>query len=98
MKASDPANGILALGQNGSFTYTPNANFAGTDAFTYKASDGQADSAAATVTITVKDTTKPRVSTATPTGRGVVRNTNLKVTFSEKMDPATLTGSTFKLF
>ncbi len=48
-----PANGTLSLSSNGTFTYTPNANFAGTDTFTYRASDGTAQSAPATVTITV---------------------------------------------
>jgi hypothetical protein len=30
-----PANGTLTLNANGSFTYTPNANFNGPDSFTY---------------------------------------------------------------
>src|SRR5207247_600245 len=38
---------------NGSFTYTPAANFNGADSFTYKANDGTLDSNLATVTITV---------------------------------------------
>ena len=38
---------------DGSFTYTPAANFNGTDSFTYTASDGTAVSSVATVTITV---------------------------------------------
>jgi hypothetical protein len=46
-------NGVLALNQNGSFTYTPNPNFYGIDSFTYKANDGLATSNIATVTITV---------------------------------------------
>ncbi|MEQ1592682.1 MAG: Ig-like domain-containing protein [Thiobacillaceae bacterium] len=48
-----PANGSLILNANGSFTYTPAANFNGTDSFTYKANDGTSDSTTATVTITV---------------------------------------------
>ena len=48
-----PANGSLTLNANGSFTYTPNANFFGGDSFTYKANDGAADSNVATVSITV---------------------------------------------
>jgi len=51
---SGPANGTLTLNENGSFTYTPNANYNGIDGFTYKASDGKADSAIATVNIAVK--------------------------------------------
>ena len=52
-KATDPANGVLVFNIDGSFNYTPQANFVGADAFTFKANDGQLDSAAATVTITV---------------------------------------------
>jgi large repetitive protein len=48
-----PANGSLTLNADGSFAYTPNADFAGTDSFTYMANDGLVDSAPATVTITV---------------------------------------------
>ena len=49
-----PTNGTLTLNANGSFTYTPNANFFGSDSFTYRANDGFADSAtAARSTITV---------------------------------------------
>jgi dipeptidyl aminopeptidase/acylaminoacyl peptidase len=50
---SGPSNGTLMLNADGSFTYTPTANYNGTDRFTYKANDGQADSNVATVTITV---------------------------------------------
>jgi hypothetical protein len=51
--ATAPRNGTLALGANGSFQYTPNTGFSGTDSFSYKANDGQADSLLANVTITV---------------------------------------------
>ena len=51
-----PANGTVTLASDGSFTYTPNANFNGTDSFTYTASDGTTVSNAATVTITVNAT------------------------------------------
>ena len=53
LRLSGPSNGTLALNANGSFTYTPNANFSGVDSFTYSANDGVASSSAATVTITV---------------------------------------------
>jgi VCBS repeat-containing protein len=51
--ASGPSHGSLTLNANGSFTYTPAASFNGSDAFTYHASDGTAESTLATVTITV---------------------------------------------
>jgi hypothetical protein len=53
--AAAPPNGSLALNRDGSFSYTPDLGFFGTDTFTYKASDGLAHSAAATVTITVEE-------------------------------------------
>jgi uncharacterized delta-60 repeat protein len=48
-----PAHGTLTLHADGSFAYTPAADFNGNDTFAYKASDGRVDSNAATVTITV---------------------------------------------
>src|SRR5439155_1122949 len=50
---SGPAHGTLTLNADGSLVYMPAPNFNGTDSFTYKASDGQAQSGVATVTITV---------------------------------------------
>jgi VCBS repeat-containing protein len=50
---SNPANGSLTLNANGSFTYTPQANFNGTDTFVYRVGDGKAHSSPATVTLTV---------------------------------------------
>src|SRR6185295_5303422 len=49
-----PAHGTLTLAANGGFTYTPAANFNGADSFSYKATDGTADSSLATVTIAVR--------------------------------------------
>jgi VCBS repeat-containing protein len=53
IKDSDPAHGTLSLASDGSFTYTPVANYSGGDSFTYHANDGSNSSASATVTITV---------------------------------------------
>src|SRR5262245_52418260 len=50
---SGPAHGALTLNADGSFVYTPGADFDGVDSFSYKANDGQVDSSAATVAITV---------------------------------------------
>jgi hypothetical protein len=41
------------MAANGTFQYTPQAGFNGTDSFTYQANDGQLESAPATVTIEV---------------------------------------------
>ena len=52
-KASDPAHGTLGAVSGGAITYTPAAGYHGADSFTYKANDGDSDSAPATVSITV---------------------------------------------
>ena len=48
-----PANGTLVLNSDGSFVYTPNDDFNGTDGFDYVANDGTDDSAQVSVTITI---------------------------------------------
>ena len=48
-----PGKGAVTLKADGAFSYTPNANFNGSDSFTYKAYDGAAYSNLATVTLTV---------------------------------------------
>jgi len=50
---STTTNGILVLNADGSFEYTPNADFSGTDSFSYYANDDADDSNIATVTIQV---------------------------------------------
>ena len=51
-----PSHGSLTLNANGSFSYTPEADYNGTDSFTYRASDGTLESNQATVTITITAT------------------------------------------
>lgn len=50
---SGPTNGTLTLNANGSFTYTPAANFFGPASFAYKAGDGTSFSTTVTVSLTV---------------------------------------------
>jgi hypothetical protein len=49
---SGPSNGSVVIGAD-TATYTPTADFNGTDTFTYKANDGTVDSNTSTVTITI---------------------------------------------
>ena len=50
---SGTASGSLGLNADGSFSYTPNAGFSGSDSFSYRAFDGTHYSNIATVSITV---------------------------------------------
>jgi len=61
-----PAHGSLELAADGSFTYTPAADFFGQDTFTYRASDGALDSEVAEVTIEVAAVNDPPVFTSEP--------------------------------
>ena len=67
VNGTQPANGTVSLQTNGSFTYTPDGDFNGSDSFTYQASDGRGNlSAAATVTITVNAVNDAPTFTAGP--------------------------------
>ncbi len=49
----EPSNGELSIGEDGNFTYRPDAGFSGTDQFVYVANDGETDSEPVQVTIDV---------------------------------------------
>ncbi|MGP5440377.1 tandem-95 repeat protein, partial [Psychrobacter faecalis] len=51
--ATNAANGKVIIGKDGSYTYTPNANFNGKDSFTYTIDDGQGGVITQTATISV---------------------------------------------
>jgi len=72
-------DGNLVLNANGTFTYTPNLNFHGTDSFTYHANDGTSNSTTVTATITVNSVNDVPVSnndTGYGTDEDVVLNGN----------------------
>ena len=58
------SHGSVTLLPDGSFNYVPQANFSGSDSFTYKVNDGSADSAPATVTVSVGNVSDPPVASA----------------------------------
>jgi VCBS repeat-containing protein len=60
---SGPQHGTLTFRGDGTFTYTPNPNFSGTDTFTYRANDGEVTGNVATVTITVNPVNAAPVAT-----------------------------------
>lgn len=71
-KVTNPAHGVVTLGADGGFSYTPTAGYVGPDGFSYRASDGTATSPVRVVTIniTALPTAAPTVApvpTAAPT-------------------------------
>ena len=51
--ATGAANGKVVIGKDGSYSYTPNANFNGKDTFTYTINDGQGGVITQTATVNV---------------------------------------------
>ena len=81
-----PTNGVVTYqypssypGNSYRITYTPNPGYTGGDSFTYKASDGELESAAAEVTITVEPNTAPSANPMSATG---VSDAPLNITLS----------------
>ncbi|WP_432199573.1 Ig-like domain-containing protein [Erythrobacter sp. W53] len=70
------ANGTVVIEADGTVTYTPNADFNGTDTITYTISDGEGGTSTATVTVTVNPVNDdPVVDTALPNLANVDANT-----------------------
>ena len=87
-----PANGTLTLQPNGSFFYTPNPGFSGTDSFTYQADDGQTLSNVATVTLSINGRPVAGDDTATTTeGTAVGIAVLANDTDDGALNPATVT-------
>jgi hypothetical protein len=99
-EVSDPPHGEVFVRTDGSFAYLPDDGYLGADSFTYKAKDGTASSAPATVAITVKDLTKPTVIYTEPLSgaTGVSPSVNVTANFSEAMRPSSINTNTFKLY
>jgi hypothetical protein len=56
-----PAQGSAMVNLDGSFSYTPNADYYGKDSFTYVVADGQGGTDSATVSLTIKPVNDPPV-------------------------------------
>jgi uncharacterized delta-60 repeat protein len=90
-----PSHGTLSLAANGSFLYTPDADFHGTDTFTYLANDGTFDSNLATVTITV--TPVNDAPTATPQTVTVTEDSEVTFTLAGSDKETATADLTFRI-
>ena len=68
----------FSLNSDGSFNYTPDANYTGGDSFTYKANDGTLDGNTTTVSLTINPVDDAPVITA-PGPQTVAEDTNLLI-------------------
>ncbi|WP_306224535.1 Ig-like domain-containing protein [Bosea beijingensis] len=64
--ATPPANGTAMINPDGSYSYTPNPDFNGTDSFTFTISDGTAPLQTYTVSITVTPADDAPIANPTP--------------------------------
>ena len=80
--ATNASHGNVILNADGSYTYTPAANYNGSDSFTFTVSDGSLTSTAATVTITVN-----------PVNDAPVANNSSLTTDEDTTKDGQLTGS-----
>lgn len=69
-----PDNGTVVINANGTYRYTPNNGFVGTDNFTYRVTDGKggSDTAIATITVLAPRIAEINNATAVPTIDGTV--------------------------
>ncbi|MGB9359921.1 MAG: Ig-like domain-containing protein, partial [Acidimicrobiia bacterium] len=97
---TDPANGSVTVNADGTITYTPNADFNGTDTFTYQVCDPDNECDAATVSVTVDPVnddpiaiddigTTPQDTPLTVTASGLLGNDT-----DPENDPLSVTGAT----
>ncbi|WP_184075355.1 Ig-like domain-containing protein, partial [Sphingomonas prati] len=64
--AASAARGTVVINADGTLSYTPPADFTGTDTITYTISDGQGGTSTATVTVTVAGNNDAPLATALP--------------------------------
>ncbi len=78
---TQPANGSVTVNPDGSFSYTPKADYSGQDSFTYTISDGNGGTATAKVTLTVGDV-KPSITVTKTANPGAVQFSGGAVTYT----------------
>ena len=85
---SDASHGTVSLLPNGSFTYTPDTDYFGTDSFTYRANDGTLDGDPTTVSLTIESVAMESTISRTDSLSSIVEGEDT-VEFT-----ATVTGAT----
>ncbi|RYD99075.1 MAG: tandem-95 repeat protein [Sphingobacteriales bacterium] len=87
-----PANGTVVVNPDGTFTYTPNNNYSGTDSFTVVVSDGKGGTTTVTVNVNIAPTNVAPVVTAPAITTNEDTPVNGKITATDADgDPLTFT-------
>ena len=94
---SGPTSGSVDAGTSANRTYTPNANFNGSDSFTFKANDGIVDSNTATFNLTITEVND--APTAVADSKSVAEDGSLSfpasdLTSNDSKGPANESGQT----
>ncbi|MCU0525936.1 MAG: tandem-95 repeat protein [Elainella sp. Prado103] len=87
---SNPTNGTVVFNADGSFTYTPNADFNGSDSFVYKVTDSNGDFATATATIVINSVQDIQNDSATVKEDSTI---NLNVLANDSFAPGAVVSS-----
>ena len=85
-----PANGSVVIEADGTLTYTPNANFSGSDSFDYTVVDGNGGTATGTVQVTVNPINDPPVAV----DDAITTNEDTAVTFDFLENDSDVDGNT----
>jgi hypothetical protein len=93
---TEPVNGSVVDNGDGTVTYTPNANFTGTDEFEYTISDGNSTDIAK-VTIQVKDPTPPENNPPTAVDDSAETDVNVGTTIDVLTNDTDLDGDTITI-
>ncbi|MCK7555646.1 Ig-like domain-containing protein [Chitinophaga sedimenti] len=94
-KATDPAHGTVVVNSDGTYTYTPNPDYHGTDQFNVTVSDGNGGTTTITVTVTVSSVNDVPVASnqTNTTNEDAPVNGTLTATDADN-DPLTFTKAT----
>ncbi len=87
--ATNGAHGTVVVNPNGTVTYTPAANYNGSDSFTYTISDGHGGGATGTVNVTINPVNDPPVAV----NDGATTGQNTPVTISVLANDSDVDGN-----
>ena len=87
-ESNGPAHGTVIMAGNGVFTYTPEANFFGQDAFVYTLTDANGDTSTATVSLTIEGVNDAAQFEGDLTGT-MLEDSGLERPLSEPVSPLT---------